>query len=115
MADSKYNGWTNYETWVVKLWMDNEQPSSEYWAETARELWDTTEDIADRSVHARILLADRLKDEHEQSKDDILSNSQMTSSVWADLLGAALGSVNWFEIADSLLTDADVVGYEEQR
>ena len=25
MTDSTYNGWTNYETWNVKLWIDNEQ------------------------------------------------------------------------------------------
>ena len=24
-----YNGWTNYETWAVKLWMDNEEGSYE--------------------------------------------------------------------------------------
>ena len=25
MSDSTYNGWKNYETWNVKLWLDNEQ------------------------------------------------------------------------------------------
>ena len=24
MSDKTYNGWTNYETWLVKLWMDME-------------------------------------------------------------------------------------------
>jgi len=33
--DHKYNGWTNYETWAVKLWMDNEEPSYRYWRERA--------------------------------------------------------------------------------
>ena len=26
----RYNGWTNYETWLVNLWMDNEQGSQEF-------------------------------------------------------------------------------------
>lgn len=23
-TDTKYNGWTNYDTWLVPLWVDNE-------------------------------------------------------------------------------------------
>ena len=26
-----YNGWTNYETWAVALWIGNEPGSYEYW------------------------------------------------------------------------------------
>jgi hypothetical protein len=25
MADTDYNGWPNYQTWNVMLWMDNEE------------------------------------------------------------------------------------------
>ena len=25
MTDTEYNGWTNYETWNVALWIDNDQ------------------------------------------------------------------------------------------
>ena len=25
MADTTYNGWPNYQTWNVMLWMDNEE------------------------------------------------------------------------------------------
>lgn len=28
-----YNGWSNYETWNVKLWIDNEEGSYDYWRE----------------------------------------------------------------------------------
>ena len=27
MTDTTYNGWTNYETWNVALWMDNDYES----------------------------------------------------------------------------------------
>ena len=30
----KYNGWTNYQTWNVKRWMDND--GSDYATEEAR-------------------------------------------------------------------------------
>jgi len=25
MTTKEYNGWTNYETWLVKLWIDNDE------------------------------------------------------------------------------------------
>jgi hypothetical protein len=35
MAD--YNGWKNYETWNLKLWLDNDQDTYHYWQHAARE------------------------------------------------------------------------------
>ena len=100
MAD-RYNGWTNYETWIVKLWMDNEQSSQEYWAEQAQahakdaeadEFGTTAERMAVR------VLAATLKVEHEEAVPDLAGFA-------GDLLMAALGEVNWYEIAESLLAD----------
>jgi hypothetical protein len=31
-----YNGWTNYETWAVSLWLGNEESSYRHWAYTAQ-------------------------------------------------------------------------------
>ena len=30
-----YNGWTNYETWRVHLWLSNDEGSYNYWLEEA--------------------------------------------------------------------------------
>jgi len=35
--DKRYNGWTNYETWVVNLWLANEEPSYREWRGQAQE------------------------------------------------------------------------------
>src|SRR4051794_10856032 len=32
----EYNGWANYETWCVHLWLTNEEGSYRYWREEAR-------------------------------------------------------------------------------
>ena len=37
MNKNEYNGWTNYETWLVNLWMDNCEGSQKYWSEVAHD------------------------------------------------------------------------------
>lgn len=112
-TEKTYNGWTNYETWNVKLWIDNEEPSYRYWRQTAQECYD--EARVTPSANARLTgrepftqeeratfdLAKRLKDEIEESMPDL------GSSIWADLLNAALSEVNWHEMAASMIDDVD--------
>jgi hypothetical protein len=99
-SESGYNGWTNYETWAVKLWLDNDQGSQEMAFEMARE--------AQRSKYPRAMLADALKEIHEENAPEIGNN------VYSDLLGSALGSVDWYEIAKAFLEDvAEIDAYEE--
>jgi len=99
-TEKTYNGWTNYETWCVKLWMDNDQGSCEFWQEAARETWDgaTASAYRTRSEDARYTLADQLKAEYEENTPEI-------DGVWMDLLRAAISEVDWDEIADALLDE----------
>jgi len=89
-----YNGWTNYETWLVNLWMDNEQGSREFFCETAKEIYDEAAPKAwlTREEVARHRFADWLKDHYD-------ANIPEMPGVYGDLLGGALGAVNWNEIA----------------
>lgn len=106
-----YNGWTNYETWAVKLWIDNDQSTQEYWLEMARECVsesgpNSPNQFIDLHIdNARVLLAERLETSHDSdSEHPVFAAAEGT--VYADLLNAALGSVNWNEIAAFLLEDA---------
>ncbi len=107
--NATYNGWTNYETWNVKLWMDNEEGSYRHCQRMAETAWEDAEadQTFTRLERAQIDLADALKDEYEEAMHDWLDESGKSGTVWADLLGAALSEVDWREIATSMLEDVD--------
>ncbi len=102
----KYQGWTNYETWTVSLWLNNEEASYRYWRNAARRhrrdalqcervidgTWTEVE-------AAKFNLADQLKEEITDA------GPLQNASVYGDLLDAALKEVDWQEIAQSLLDE----------
>ena len=101
MTKKEYNGWTNYETWVVNLWIGNEQGSSNYWhvqaiAELERAKSDKTFAKDEIAKIAKLALADALTEHHALALPEVKGFA-------ADLLGAAMSKVNWEEIAGSLI------------
>ncbi len=102
----RYNGWTNYETWAVSLWIDNDQATYLHWREeTARHVRESDDDemvgkgIWTAREAARYKLAQQLRDEVTDAAPDL------EASVYSDLLQAALDDVDWIEIAESRLDD----------
>lgn len=103
--DTTYNGYTNYETWNVNLWIDNDQADQEFWIERATDCMR----IANRPVNdtfigtpderAAYMLSNELKEHFEENMPEV-------QGTYADLLTAALGSVNWYEIAENLIAAA---------
>jgi hypothetical protein len=99
-----YNGWMNYETWLVKLWMDNDGGDCEYWRGVAREHLDAASEspLLTRMQAAAIGLANELKEKADDELPDL-------DGLWKDLLLAALSEVNWDEIARSLIDEVPEV------
>lgn len=118
-AERQYNGWTNYETWAVNLWMDNEQGSHEEALEMARDAYReaTPSEFCTRKQEAMTELERRYKDLHEERSPLTDEDGTTTeATVYHDLLGAALDEVNWREIAEAKL-DAVIeeIDREEQE
>ena len=103
-TDKAYEGWTNYETLAVNLWINNDEGIYNYWLKvaeyrqhTAPQCQQVIDGIWTTDEAAKFLLADGLKDQHEEGAPEL-------PNVYGDLLGAALSEVNWAEIAEGLLT-----------
>jgi hypothetical protein len=80
-----YQGWDNFETWCVALWLNNEQRLQE----TAREI---IRETVGRAWGAE----DALK---RWVENNLLPDLGATFA--SDLLAYAFGGVNWTEIAES--------------
>ncbi len=105
MSEPKsYNGWSNYETWNVALWIDNEQGNYNHWRSEAQDCWDNAsprQATLTREERAAYDLADRLKSQFEEDAPDL------GASCWSDLLSAALSEVDWDEIAEHYMDEVE--------
>ena len=103
----RYNGWKNYETWAVALWIGNEPGTYE----RSREL--TADAVEAAPLMSTVLqgiwkvedaeryrLADALK---EWVNNELLPD--LGATLAADMLGAAMSEVDWDEIAGNYLSD----------
>jgi hypothetical protein len=90
--NTEYNGWTNYETWVVALWMNNSE-SNGYRSVLIAD----TKDLAKSKQIS--WLADALQVWVDEDKPLV------NSSLYLDLINASLSKVNWREIATNFLAE----------
>lgn len=113
--DHRHNGWTNYETWAVALWMDNDAGSQSYWCDVADDVYARraeADKFFTKAERATLMLAEVMKDEHEEQAEQMLEDTDRGPSVFADLMNAALSEVNWHEIAKHYI---DAIGSEVSR
>ncbi len=104
MADETYNGWTNKATWLVKLWIDNEQYEQERWLLSAQDCRAnaTQSDYWTEEQAATYALSAQLQEQFEEDGGELTG----VNGFWADLMGWALALVNWDEVAKALIEDA---------
>lgn len=84
-----YNGWENYPTWCVNLWLSNDEGSYMDMLEFTRELLE--EELSKYEITNSIK-------EHIETQYRYIDDE---ASLRTDMLGYAFGLVNWNEIADS--------------
>lgn len=85
MADERHQGWTNYETWAVGLWINQDEPMYRYLKLLAHSPQLNIE--KDRALREWVEGMNTLTD----------------GSMFSDLLGRAIGRVNWTEIMNAAM------------
>lgn len=87
-----YNGYKNYETWCICLWIDNDEGMAQRWGDRARDLH---KQDAKGWVTA---LADEMKDAFDNEAPEL-------SGFWSDIFRSAFNEIDWVEVAQ---TRADI-------
>lgn len=100
--DKKYNGWNNYETWLVKLWLDNDEGTDSLMREFVQDARENPEvnQFMDYESRVQMTLKDKIKDFIEE-----MNPLADTADLFTDLLNSALSEVDWYEIAEAYLED----------
>ena len=94
----KYNGWTNYQTWVFNLWFDSE-----------------FDEAANRIYHSNDTDFDAIRELEEYIKDytDMINPliDIGDSGPYVDLLTHAIQMIDFFEIAHHYIDE--IISYNE--
>lgn len=86
MIDERYNGWTNRETWLVNLWLTNDEP-------TYREAMAVANTDNEMLQEAATSVEEFVRDMHE------------CGGFYGDLINAALARVDWIAVTESLRSE----------
>lgn len=99
MAEKTYNGWTNWETWVTNLWINEGLLDQFEMGEQARHFAETDEESATYDMAAWI------REQVENFIDEVLLD-RSSASIVHEFVGGCMGEVNWMEIAGHYVDEA---------
>ena len=109
---TKYNGWSNYETWNFKLWLDNDEDLHNYIIGEIKKIkrigTSHIHEVSEASNFLRSYIEDNVPNlnvsTRSQSVHGLMSDK---NGFYNDILNAALRDINTYEIAESYLEDLE--------
>jgi GTP1/Obg family GTP-binding protein len=97
---TKYNGWSNYETWNFKLWLDNDEDLHNYIIGEIKKI----KEIGTSHIHEVSEVSNFLRSYIEDNVPSLMPLSDK-NGFYNDILNAALRDISTYEIAESYLED----------
>ena len=85
----KYNGWNSYQTWICKIWIDNDFNLYQHYKTKASQIKDINQ----------------LKTILENDFTQQAYNLTGSSGFYCDLLQNSLNQIDFYEIAESLINE----------
>lgn len=105
ISQRKVNGWTNYETWAVNLWLDNDVQQYQKMQKVAQT--DLAFFEGDREAAAFSFMTWLQKEIEDKAPTHL-------KGVYQDLLNGALSTINYFEIAANWMADIELPEQEAE-
>jgi|TARA_R100001443_G_scaffold38447_1_gene51938 hypothetical protein len=105
---NKYNGWSNYETWNFKLWLDNDQDVHNYIIDEIKKIKAIGYDAETFEVanFLRSYIDDNMPNLNISTRSQSVHGSMADKNgFYSDILNASLRAINTVEIAESYLED----------
>jgi len=105
---TKYNGWTNYETWNFKLWLDNDQDVHNYIIDEIKKIKAIGYDAEAYEVSnfLRSYIDDNMPNLNVSTKSQSKYGSMCDKQCfYLDILNTGLRCINTYEVAESYLED----------
>ena len=106
---TKYNGWTNYETWNFKLWLDNEEDLHNYIIDEIKKIKAMSnghDEAYEVSNFLRSYIEDNVPNLNVSTRSQSVHGSMSDKNgFYQDILNAGLREINTYEIAESYLED----------
>ena len=93
---TKYNGWTNYETWCLNSWIDNDREWYRAVNDEAIELVNGGYTKDQEIEMLRSFIIDLVQD--EEPKIEV--------NFYSDVLNASIREVNFWEISTNIINEA---------
>jgi hypothetical protein len=100
MAEDKtYNGWANYETWCVNLWLENDEGNYSTVLDKVDEITSNEENDDDAAYELSVWVRSFVEELAEATVPGLFDGGSFV----LDLYQAAISEVNWGEITDAWL------------